>query len=192
MGKKMLTKEERHVKLKEIQLNSNATRIQAVWRGKYMRNKLLSQDDDDDEENRQEVDDLDETQAISHDITSNTIDLDNPWPQAMTQDLLSSEWPLSPYTPTPAILHNLNHNKHIIIRTITWNLCAKKPPSMMKLKELLLPQSKFHLYFIGTEECERSIAQSAFYSSKRNWEDFILKIIGSEYDKLTSVTLQVS
>ena len=44
---------------------------------------------------------------------------------------------------------------------------------------------------IGTEECERTIAQSAFNTSKKSWEAMLCQILGNNYVTLRSHTLQV-
>ena len=44
---------------------------------------------------------------------------------------------------------------------------------------------------IGTEECERSIAQSALNPSKKNWESYLRDALGEKYVPLRSHTLQV-
>lgn len=49
---------------------------------------------------------------------------------------------------------------------------------------------RFHLYVIGTEECERSIAQSAINPSKKNWESYLCDALGPRYVPLRSHTLQ--
>lgn len=51
---------------------------------------------------------------------------------------------------------------------------------------------RFHLYIIGSEECERSIAQSAVNTSKKAWEAFLSEVVGPMYVPLRSHTLQVS
>lgn len=51
--------------------------------------------------------------------------------------------------------------------------------------------SRFHVYVVGTEECERSIAQSAINPSKKNWEAYLRDAIGPRYKPLRSHTLQV-
>lgn len=51
--------------------------------------------------------------------------------------------------------------------------------------------SRFHLYVVGTEECERSIAQSAVNTSKKAWEAHLTEILGPMYVPLRSHTLQV-
>lgn len=42
----------------------------------------------------------------------------------------------------------------------------------------------------GTEECERSIAQSALLPSKRNWEAYLCETLGETYVPLRAHTLQ--
>jgi hypothetical protein len=42
----------------------------------------------------------------------------------------------------------------------------------------------------GTEECERSIAQSALLPSKRNWESYLCDALGESYVPLRAHTLQ--
>ena len=49
---------------------------------------------------------------------------------------------------------------------------------------------RFHMYFIGTEECERSIAQSAVNTSKKNWENYLSEALGEFYIPLRAHTLQ--
>lgn len=46
------------------------------------------------------------------------------------------------------------------------------------------------MYFIGTEECERSIAQSAINPSKKNWENYLIEAMGDRYVPIRSHTLQ--
>jgi hypothetical protein len=43
---------------------------------------------------------------------------------------------------------------------------------------------------IGTEECERSIAQSAINTSKKFWENYLISLLGPSYTPLRSHTLQ--
>ena len=51
---------------------------------------------------------------------------------------------------------------------------------------------RFHIYVIGSEECERSIAQSAVNTSKKYWESYLTEVLGPMYVPLRSHTLQVS
>ena len=37
------------------------------------------------------------------------------------------------------------------------------------------------MIIVGTEECERSIAQSALLPSKKNWESYCLQMVGDNY-----------
>lgn len=54
----------------------------------------------------------------------------------------------------------------------------------------LLPVGKFHIYAIGSEECENSIAKSIFVTLKKRWEAQLTSTLGSEYVKLGSQILQ--
>lgn len=47
------------------------------------------------------------------------------------------------------------------------------------------------MYIIGTEECERSIAQSTVNTSKKNWEDRLKSALGPLYIPISAHTLQV-
>ena len=51
---------------------------------------------------------------------------------------------------------------------------------------------RFHMYVIGTEECERSIAQSAINTNKDKWEQFLKEALGPDYSAIRSHTLQVT
>jgi len=53
-----------------------------------------------------------------------------------------------------------------------------------------IPQDAYHVYVIGTQECERTIAQSAIKTSRKNWDSKLLSRIGASYSKLRSHTLQ--
>ena len=39
-------------------------------------------------------------------------------------------------------------NKRILMRCITWNLCAKDPPHTSEMKRKLIPQNKYESSFI--------------------------------------------
>eukprot|EP01038_Epipyxis_sp_PR26KG_P005682 gene5682-7844_t len=98
------------------------------------------------------------------------------WPDLSQDDSLIEKWVIE--------------NKKILMRCVTWNLCAKDPPAIEDLKKKLLPPNKFHLLVIGTEECERSIAQSALNPSKKNWENMLIDTLGPKYTPIRSHTLQ--
>lgn len=50
---------------------------------------------------------------------------------------------------------------------------------------------RFHIYLIGTEECERTIAQSAIIVSKKSWEQYLTQCLGENYVAIRAHTLQV-
>jgi hypothetical protein len=58
------------------------------------------------------------------------------------------------------------------IYTVTWNLFGKTASSA-DIKALL-PEKKYDMYVIGSEECMRSIFKSFFYSDKSHWEKMIM------------------
>lgn len=61
----------------------------------------------------------------------------------------------------------------------------------VRLSFTILSFHRFHIYFIGTEECERSIMRSAINPSKKTWEAYLIDAIGPNYLPLRSHTLQV-
>ena len=50
---------------------------------------------------------------------------------------------------------------------------------------------RFHIYAVGTEECERTIAQSAINTNKDQWEDYLKGALGPMYHPVKARTLQV-
>jgi hypothetical protein len=58
------------------------------------------------------------------------------------------------------------------IYAVTWNLYGKSAtPNDIKA---LLPEQKYDMYVIGSEECMRSIFKSFFFSDKSHWEKMIM------------------
>uniref|UniRef100_A0A7S4LHD9 Inositol polyphosphate-related phosphatase domain-containing protein n=1 Tax=Eutreptiella gymnastica TaxID=73025 RepID=A0A7S4LHD9_9EUGL len=53
----------------------------------------------------------------------------------------------------------------------------------------LVQPGTHHVYVIGTEECERSIAKSYVNSSKDKWEEKLISGLGEEYKVIASETL---
>jgi hypothetical protein len=100
---------------------------------------------------------------------------DNSWPDLSDNDV-SEKW--------------VYKHKAVLVRAVTWNLCAKKPPPVDDTRKLLFPRDKFHIYVVGSEECERSIAQSAVNTSKKNWEAYLIEALGPNYQPIRAQTLQ--
>jgi hypothetical protein len=111
------------------------------------------------------------------------------WPEPFLDDFNDPEWPNFDKN-NDEIVKWVLENKKLLMRAVTWNLCAKQPPFKEHITEKLLPVDKFHLYIVGTEECERSIAQSALNPSKKNWEIYLKEALGPRYVPLRSHTLQ--
>ena len=51
-------------------------------------------------------------------------------------------------------------------------------------------ENRFHLYVIGSEECENSIAYSAVSTRKDKWLGYLQSALGDSYVKIRSQTLQ--
>eukprot|EP00753_Platysulcus_tardus_P012038 PLAT3336.13.p1 GENE.PLAT3336.13~~PLAT3336.13.p1 ORF type:complete len:996 (-),score=419.40 PLAT3336.13:68-3055(-) len=71
--------------------------------------------------------------------------------------------------------------------TVTWNLHAKPPPADLSA---MLPPDRHHIYAIGSEECEQTIAKSIIKTAKPKWEAALKRSLGSNYVMLCSHTLQ--
>lgn len=82
-------------------------------------------------------------------------------------------------------------NKKLLIRCVTWNQCGKPAPSIEKIRKTLITSDKYHIIAVGTQECERSIAQSAVNPSKKQWEATLTSVVGGQYSAMRSHTLQV-
>lgn len=65
-----------------------------------------------------------------------------------------------------------------------WRICAKGEPDDRPSMIACMVQS--HVYVIGSEECERSIASSAVNPSKKAWESFLKGLIGENYSAICS------
>eukprot|EP00937_MAST-01D_sp_MAST-1D-sp2_P000069 g69.t1 len=86
-----------------------------------------------------------------------------------------------------ALLANVRKTGRVRVLAVTWNLHGQAPPEDLTT---LLPRRKFHIYVVGTEECERSIAVSVIFQRKKAWEAKLRTTLGSEYCMLMSHTLQ--
>lgn len=112
------------------------------------------------------------------------------WPEPLLEDFNDADWPELATASNEDVENWAMKNKRLLMRVVTWNLCAQPPPPHEVVTANLLPPNRFHLYIIGTEECERSIAQSALNPSKRNWESYLRTALGPRYVPLRSHTLQ--
>mmetsp|Transcript_36819 Transcript_36819/g.63556 ORF Transcript_36819/g.63556 Transcript_36819/m.63556 type:complete len:641 (-) Transcript_36819:7-1929(-) len=113
------------------------------------------------------------------------------WPEVLTENFGDGSWPdLSSEASDESVEAWVQQNGKVLIRTVTWNLCAEPPPIVGDIQQNLLPKDRFHIYIIGTEECERSIAQSALFPSKKGWEAYLNEAMGPNYVPIRSHTLQ--
>jgi hypothetical protein len=67
-------------------------------------------------------------------------------------------------------------SQEITVRVVTWNMQAKPARSVAALRQELLPMNTYHIYVVGTEECEHSIAQSVINTSKEKWEGVLREV----------------
>jgi hypothetical protein len=113
---------------------------------------------------------------------------EHPWPDAFEAEDLTTFPDLT--SSGPEVEQWVVNNEQMLARTVTWNLAANAPPPVEEVKKILLPSNRYHLYIVGSEECERSIAASAVNPSKREWEKYLGEALGDMYMPLRAHTLQ--
>jgi len=87
----------------------------------------------------------------------------------------------------PAILQGILTSRQVLLHCSTWNLHGKTGPDDLTL---LLPANRFHVYAVGTQECERTIVQSVvFPATPARWEGQLAAALGSGYFLVGSSTL---
>jgi hypothetical protein len=62
----------------------------------------------------------------------------------------------------------------------TWNMHGKGAPGEEEMKKIFSP-NLCHLYAIGTQECERTAAQSIYKTGKLNFPKYVQKCLGDNY-----------
>jgi hypothetical protein len=69
------------------------------------------------------------------------------WPAVVTENFGDTgSWPaLSSEVTDESVEAWVRENKKVIVRTVTWNLCAQPPPSVGDIQLNLLPKDKFVL-----------------------------------------------
>lgn len=82
--------------------------------------------------------------------------------------------------------------KKLLVYVCTWNMMGKDVPPREGLQAHVLPPDRYHVYVIGTQECERSIAKSALNPAKKAWEAAVQDCLGERYHKISSHTLQAT
>lgn len=99
--------------------------------------------------------------------------------------------PLSDDTLT--VLRDVWSDSVVRVFTCTWNMNAKAASTAALREDLFAASSRFHLCAIGTQECERSIAQSVLISSsKEKWEAQIAAALGSNFTRVATATLSAT
>ena len=164
-------KERRDEKLQALRLKQNAQLIQAIWRGKLARNKVnhllrstssgrskvLEDDFGGDDESQSDEDEgraLLEAITVEQEVISvaerKSQDKKAEWPPPLSHSFSTdSGWPdlnLEGNETTDdkrkSVEHWIFNQKNIKIRTVTWNLCARKPPSVEETRHNLFPKNK--------------------------------------------------
>ena len=82
--------------------------------------------------------------------------------------------------------------KKLLVYVCTWNMMGKDVPPREGLRANVLPPDRYHVYVVGTQECERSIAKSALNPAKKVWEAAVQDSLGDRYHKISSHTLQAT
>ena len=77
----------------------------------------------------------------------------------------------------------------ILLHAVTWNMNAKEAPPDLSA---LLPRNRFHVYAVGTQECENTIARSLIFPAKDRWETAVADALGPRYRCLKALTLQAT
>ena len=72
--------------------------------------------------------------------------------------------------------------RRLRVHVATWNLHGSLPTT--DHLTALLPRSRFHIYAVGTQECERGISASMMKPSKAEWEKVLVAHFGAEYAML--------
>ena len=160
---------------------------------------IINNNDDDDNDDNEELDN-DEKKIIADSIAAEEREVNNinekvQWPEPFRDNFDETlKRPNLDFIDknVETIESWILENKKVLIRLITWNLCARNPPAIDEITKTLIPKNKFHFYIIGTEECERSIAQSAINTSKKKWEAYLQECLGENYIPLRSHTLQAT
>lgn len=191
------TEQALEINTKKVQHGNICTEVDST-----ISNKVASERSNDDGKQSEKDENEEENLAIARAEGAEELELNRvtsnhkllTWPDSLIDDFDDPDWPaLGPPSSSSGkedVHTDLYQTETILIRVVTWNLCAKKPPSVEKARVKLFPLNKFHVYVIGTEECERSIAQSAVNTSKKAWEAYLTEVLGPMYVPIRSHTLQ--
>jgi phosphatidylinositol-bisphosphatase len=117
------------------------------------------------------------------------------WPEPLLENY-NTNWPNLDTDMIKDVESWIITNKKLLVRSITWNLNGKTLPTdddfIQSLSKEILVNNKYHIYVIGSEECERSIAASTINTSKKAWESLLTSILGAKYVPIRSHTLQAT
>lgn len=98
--------------------------------------------------------------------------------------------PLHADVPEPAqVLSAVRAAGMVRAVAVTWNMHGKPAPSNFAA---MLAGVRAHIVVVGSEECERSIAASAFRPGKPDWEAALADSLGQQYYLLAAHALQAT
>ena len=188
VNKPMLDKRAlRKAKTQELRMSGFVSKIQAIARMKIARSHVAKL--------RLAVDSERANPGSSKKESASPIDSIATWPNHFYDNFSKplhsiGSWPVLSSSDQSGIQSWVKEHKKILIKLVTWNLEANTPPPIDQVRSCLIPENKFHIYVIGSEECENSIMMSALNPSKKNWELYLNDIIGSSYVPIRAQTLQ--
>ena len=65
------------------------------------------------------------------------------WPEVLTENFGDGSWPdLSSEASDESVEAWVQQNGKVLIRTVTWNLCAEPPPIVADIQQNLLPKDR--------------------------------------------------
>ena len=110
-------------------------------------------DENDADEGLSDVDPEEEELSVRAEVVGLNVlkesarDLDLVWPTAAEEDFKKlsnsvTEWPNLENTSKETIIDWIRSNKKILLRAITWNMHAKKPPAEEVIQSKLIPRNK--------------------------------------------------
>ena len=91
-----------------------------------------------------------------------------------------------------SVLASVRETGRVSIKCITWNMQAKPPPEASVLRERIFQLGEVHIFVVGSEECENTIAKSVLNPSKAHWESVLSETFGPSFEMLCGHTLQAT
>ena len=119
----------RKLLVQKMHQGKHATKIQAQWRGKHIRNKMMNS----------------KTQTPADSTLKSDFVYKQEWPDPVIENFTSidgsTSWPNLDDSSKES-WQWLQRNSKLLIRCVTWNLCGNSPPSKEEIRRLILPLNK--------------------------------------------------